>query len=108
MCCFLDKTGSTRQIWYYEVNPPYKLTKNKPLLYEHFQEFLALLPTRGIGENSWLVNVGDVTNYDLSAKNPAKRRQEARLSSAELLALIQADNERINGLVAEVAGVLQQ
>lgn len=27
---FFDRRGSTSEIFYYEVNPPYKLTKNKP------------------------------------------------------------------------------
>ena len=39
---FFDRKGSTTEIFYYEVNPPYKLTKNKPLLYEHFKEFLEI------------------------------------------------------------------
>ena len=65
---FPEKTGRTQSIWYYEVNPPYKLTKNKPIKFEHFQEFLDLLPGKTNSENSWTVPVGAISNYDLSAK----------------------------------------
>src|SRR5690625_7827099 len=27
---FFDRKGATSEIWYYEVNPPYNLTKNRP------------------------------------------------------------------------------
>ncbi len=104
---FLEKTGSTRKIWYYEVNPPAKLTKNKPILYEHFQEFLDLLPKKIASENSWTVNISDVQNYDLSAKNPNKAKQAALKSSVELMKEIQEDNERITDLLGEVAKVLK-
>ena len=39
MLYFFDRVGSTNDIYYYEVNPPYKLTKNKPINNEHFAEF---------------------------------------------------------------------
>jgi type I restriction enzyme M protein len=104
---FLEKTGRTQSIWYYEVNPPYKLTKNKPIKYEHFQEFLDLLPGKTDSANSWTVPVGAINNYDLSAKNPVKQQQEVRLGSEELLGLIRADNLRINELLGEVEGVIK-
>ena len=39
---YFDRKGATSDIWYYELVPPYKLTKNKPIQYEHFKEFLEL------------------------------------------------------------------
>ena len=65
------------------------------------------MPTKGDSDNSWTVKVSDIANYDLSAKNPAKQKQEARMGSAELFALIRKDNEKINGLVEEVEGVMR-
>ncbi len=104
---FLEKTGRTQSIWFYEVNPSFKLTKNKPIQFEHFREFLDLLPTKTAGENSWTVAVSEIQNFDLSAKNPAKQKQAARQSSVDLFTLIRADNERINLLLEEVEGVLR-
>lgn len=71
-------------------------------MHEHFREFLDLFPSKSAGENSWTVNVGDIQNFDLSAKNPNRAKQEASKSSAELLAEIRADNARINTLLEEL------
>lgn len=32
--------GQDSSVYYYELIPPYKLIKNKPLEYAHFKEFL--------------------------------------------------------------------
>jgi type I restriction enzyme M protein len=39
---YFDRKGSTTKIWYYDVTPPFKLTKNKPIAYEHLEEFIEL------------------------------------------------------------------
>lgn len=44
------------KVYYYELIPPFKLTKNKPLEYAHFKEFLKCYKERKITANSWLVN----------------------------------------------------
>ena len=104
---FLEKTGSTQQIWYYKLNPPYKLTKNKPIQYDHFKEFLALLPTKAGNENAWTVKATDIQHFDISAKNPIKQNQVALKSTLELKDLIRAKTDRINDLVNEVFAVLE-
>lgn len=73
---FFDRNGSTSEIYYYEVNPPYKLTKKKPIEYSHFKEFLDCWEERKITKNSWIVNVNDLIDYNLSAKNPNKSEIE--------------------------------
>ena len=57
---FFDRNGSTSEIYYYEVNPATKLTKNKPIQNEHFADFLACVQTRKITANSWIVNINDI------------------------------------------------
>ena len=104
---FLEKTGSTQKIWYYELNPPYKLTKNKPIQYDHFKEFLALLPTKASNENAWTVKATDIQNFDISAKNPTKQNQVALKSTIELKELIRTKTDRISDLVNEVFAVLE-
>ncbi|MBN8684409.1 MAG: N-6 DNA methylase [Chitinophagales bacterium] len=103
---FLEKTGSTRQIWYYEVNPPYKLTKNKPIQYEHFEEFLRLLPEKAASDNSWTLSINQIENYDLSAKNPNKTSKEVLPTPAELLSAIEADDQKIQAALADLREVL--
>ena len=86
--------------------PSYKLTKNKPIQYEHFKEFLALLPTKASNENAWTIKATDIQNFDISAKNPTKQNQVALRSTFELKDLIKTKTERINDLVNEVFAVL--
>ena len=57
---FFDRVGSTNDIYYYEVNPAFKLTKNKPINIDHFAEFLDSWESRKITPNSWIVNENDI------------------------------------------------
>lgn len=103
---FFDRTGSTSDIYYYEVNPPYKLTKNKPITYEHFQEFLEGWKERKITENSWIVNVNDIKDFDISAKNPNKLETIEHKSPIELVENIKVNNQEINDLMDEIEVIL--
>jgi type I restriction enzyme M protein len=103
---FFDRAGSTSEIFYYEVNPPYKLTKNKPIQYEHFQEFLDVWEKREITENSWIVNVNEIKEFDISAKNPNKNEVIEHKSPIELVENIKANNKEINDLMGEIEALL--
>lgn len=103
---FFDRAGTTNDIWYYEVNPPYKLTKNKPISYEHFAEFLELRKSHGISENSWIVNVNDIKEYDISAKNPNRNEAVDHKSPLELVEKIKENNSEIATLLDEIEGIL--
>jgi type I restriction enzyme M protein len=37
---FFDKVGSTRDIWYYEIDLGRTLTKNKPIKYEELSDIV--------------------------------------------------------------------
>ena len=43
---FFDREGSTKDIWFYEINLDRKLTKNKPLLYSEIEHIPELLKKR--------------------------------------------------------------
>lgn len=103
---FFDRKGSTSDIFYYEVNPPYKLTKNKPIAYEHFQEFLESWQERKITENSWVVNVNDIKDFDISAKNPNRIETIEHKSPIELVENIKVNNQEINDLMGEIEAIL--
>ena len=107
---FFSRRGRTQSIWYYEVNPSYKLTKNKPIASEHFSEFLDLyhhLEKRGKDcANEWTVMATDLKAYDLSAKNPHKVVDEDHLPPKELLHLIRSNEKQVNGLMNEVEELL--
>jgi type I restriction enzyme M protein len=104
---FFDRNGSTAEIYYYEVNPAAKLTKNKPIQNEHFEEFLTCWQERKITANSWLVNVNDIKDYDISAKNPNKAEAVAHVSPLELVATIKQNNAQIDELMTEIEAILQ-
>jgi type I restriction enzyme M protein len=101
-----DRTGSTSVIWYYEVRPPYKLTKNKPITSEHFQEFTEFFRKRATTPNSWTVKVSDIKDYDLSAKNPNKQKDIEHLPPAEILAKLKANDAEISDLLDEIEQIL--
>lgn len=103
---FFDRNGSTSDIFYYEVNPPYKLTKNKPIAYEHFAEFLEIWQSRKLTENSWIVHVNDIKDYDISAKNPNRVETIEHKSPIELVENIKDNNREINDLMDEIEAIL--
>ena len=103
---FFDRSGATSDIYYYEVNPPYKLTKNKPILFEHFKDFLDCWRERKLTDNSWVVTISDVKEYDISAKNPNKRETIEHKSPIELVKTIKGNNKEINTLMDEIETVL--
>ncbi|NQY10288.1 MAG: N-6 DNA methylase [Flavobacteriales bacterium] len=75
---FFDRTGSTSRIWYYDVTPPYKLTKNKPIQYEHLEEFIRLFKNPEMRNNTsvktekegydWTININEIEETDISAR----------------------------------------
>jgi type I restriction enzyme M protein len=103
-----DRTGSTSEIWYYEVNPPYKLTKNKPITAEHLKEFTELFKKRSVTPNSWTVKVTDIKDYDLSAKNPNKQQDIEHLPPAEILAKLKANDAEISDLLDEIEKIMAE
>ena len=103
---FFDRKGSTNDIYYYEVNPPFKLTKNKPINIDHFAEFLDSWETRKITDNSWIVNVNDIKDFDISAKNPKKNDAIEHKSPIELVENIKLNNAEINDLMDEIETIL--
>ncbi len=103
---FFERTGSTSDIWYYEVNPPQKLTKNKPITWEHMQDFVDLYNARPSTINSWVVNVADIKEYDLSAKNPNKQQAVEHLSPSVILDKLKRNDQSINGLLIEIEDIL--
>ena len=57
---------------------------------------------------SWIVKVSDIRDYDLSAKNPNKAKEEALASPDEILGNIEQRNGLINGLMSELRGILSK
>lgn len=115
---FFDRKGATSEIWYYEVNPPYNLTKNKPILYEHLEEFVELYKNpekrnstnKKVSEdcNDWTVKVSDIIDYDISAKNPNKVVDVVHQSPLKLIAQLKANEEKINQHLEKIEELINE
>ena len=107
---FFDRKGGTTGIWYYEVTPPYKLTKNKPIQYDHLKEFISGFEKREQTENSWTITIDEVikSNYDISAKNPANIKEIIHQEPSEILAEIKSNDKTINSLLRNIDNLIQK
>ncbi len=106
---FFERKGATSDIWYYEVEPPYKLTKNKPLINEHMEEFVRLYKNpneRNHGSQDWTIGVSEIKDTDLSAKNPSKQVEVEHKSPKELLGMIKKNDDQIEKILTEIEGLL--
>lgn len=92
---FFEKTKPTEKIWYYEINLDRKLTKNKPINFEDLQDMIKNFWEKKISENSWIINILDIKNYDLSAKNPNSIKDIIHISRQQILKNINEINENI-------------
>ena len=104
---FFDRVGSTRDIWYYEVNLGRTLTKNKPITYDDIKDIANLQKTRATSQNSWIVRVEDIRDSDLSAKNPNKAKEEPLKSPSEIFDDIERRNDETMKLMAELKNILK-
>lgn len=104
---FFERVGSTKDIRFYEVNLERKLTKNKPVTFEDMGDFLKCFKDKKITENSWTVNVNDIKEFDLSAKNPNKIKEQIHRDPKDILADIEKGNEKIEGIVKEIKKILK-
>ena len=106
---FFDRAGGTQDIWYYECDPWYKLTKNKPIQYEHLRELVELATERRTGGHSWIMPISEIIarGYDLSAKNPNKNTDIAHLPPREILANIRANDTKITGHMEAIESILE-
>lgn len=105
---YFDRTGATEDIWFYELVPPYKLTKNKPIQYGHFKEFLDLKDKRVETDNSWLVKVEDIKDGDISAKNPNAKQEEELLPPKEIIQTIRTNDKELGELINNIESLLNE
>ncbi len=104
---FFERVGSTKDIRFYEVNLERKLTKNKPITFEDMGDFLKCFKDKKITENSRKVNVNDIKDYDLSAKNPNKIKETIHRDPKDILEDIEKGNEKIEWIVKEIKKILK-
>jgi type I restriction enzyme M protein len=107
---FFEKTGRTREIWYYEIAPPEgrkKYSKTLPMRFEEFAECQSWWggqsrEGRAGNERAWRVPIGEIDangRFDLDRKNPNTVDELAHRPPEELLSqLIDHENEIMRAL----------
>jgi len=115
---FFDRTGPTREIWYYQVPPPEgrrKYTKTMPMKFEDFADCLKWWNNRRQGKNAWKVKPSDVLKFDkkgellssnLDIKNPRGDEEIEHLPPEQLVKRIRERESEIATLMAEVETLL--
>ena len=108
---FFDRSGPTREVWYYEQPLPEgqkNYTKTQPLQFEEFAACLAWWPNREENERAWKVPAEELlaSGGTLDRKNPHGREDITHLPPEELAASILQKEQRIAEIVATIRGLL--
>lgn len=108
---FFDRSGPTREVWYYELPPPEgrkQYTKTQPLTYEEFADCLTWWKNRQEGERAWRVPAEHIAEngYNLDLKNPHARQEVEQMSPEELVEDIIRKEQRIAEIMVEVKSLL--
>jgi type I restriction enzyme M protein len=117
---FFDRSGPTKEIWYYEQSLPEgrnAYTKTKPVQFEEFGDCLAWWNSRVENRHAWKISVGDVLKYDvngslisanLDIRNPINKQRLEHLPPEQLVEDILKKEQRIAEIVAEIKVALQR
>ncbi len=107
---FFDRTGPTKEIWYYELIPPpgVKYTKASPIKDEHLADAYEKWKERAISENSWIEPIEEIIkrDYDLTAKNPNRKEEYEHRPPEELVASILEKEQKIAAILKEIEALL--
>lgn len=100
---FFTKGSRTERVWYYDLSDV-KVGKKSPLTLDRFEQFFALLPTRGDSERSWSVARAaiEANKFDLKAVNPNGKIEVDTRTPAEILAAIEARHAEVTSALANL------
>jgi type I restriction enzyme M protein len=116
---FFDRSGPTKEIWYYEHPLPEgrkQYTKTQPLVFQEFEPCLKWWNDREKNGRAWKVSVRDVLKYDekgtlisanLDLKNPTAKRELEHLPPEQLADQIYDEEQRIVEMAIEIKRLLQ-
>jgi type I restriction enzyme M protein len=113
---FFEKTGRTKEVWFYELPPPEGrkgYTKTRPLRFEEFADCTAWWggasrKGRKESERAWRVPIADIetNDYNLDLRNPHGPDDLAHRPPAELLTELMETEEEIMRVLCEIEGEL--
>lgn len=110
---FFDRSGPTREVWYYEQPMPEgrkQYTKTNPLRFEDFADCLDWWGHREENERAWRVSAQTLlaNGCNLDQKNPRAKQDIEHLPPEELAESILRKEQHIAEIVADIKRVLAE
>ena len=117
---FFDRSGPTKEIWYYEHPLPdgrKNYTKTQPIQFEEFAECITWWGKREENDRAWKVPVGEILKYNgegrlasvnLDINNPKGKEDIAHLPPEQLVASILVKEHRIVEIVGRIKAILEK
>jgi type I restriction enzyme M protein len=110
---FFDRSGPTRDVWYYEQPLPHGrkgYSKTQPIQFEEFAECLAWWGERTENERAWRVSAADIlaNGCNLDIKNPCAAQDLEHLPPEQLADDILRKEQRIAEIMDEIKAVLAE
>jgi type I restriction enzyme M protein len=111
---FFEHGLPTKEIWYYELQPPAerkKYSKTRPIQNEEFDELRKWWNKRKENENAWkakakdiirLTDSGQVIAVNLDIKNPNRKSDIEHRSAEELIKSIKEKEEKVLSLISDI------
>ena len=115
---FFDRSGPTREVWYYEHTLPEgrkNYTKTQPIQFEEFADCLKWWTDRRENERAWKVSAKDLLEYNsdgtlkavnLDRKNPNAATDFEHLPPEQLADDILKKEQRIAKIMIEIKRAL--
>ena len=110
---FFDRSGPTREVWYYEQPLPEgrkNYTKTAPIQFEEFAPLVAWWIKRAENERAWRVPAAELlaAGCNLDRKNPRAKEDNPHLPPGQLAASILKKEERIAEIVQGIQKLLRK
>jgi type I restriction enzyme M protein len=110
---FFDRSGPTKQVWYYEHPLPEgrkNYTKTQPLQFEEFKPCILWWSKRKENDRAWKVPAKELlaNNWNLDRKNPRGKPDFEHLPPEQLADDILKKEQRIAELMIEIKALLAE
>lgn len=110
---FFDRSGSTKQVWFYEQPLPEgrrQYTKSQPVQFEEFADCLKWWRKRKESERAWKVSAKEIldNNCNLDIKNPNAKADFEHLPPVQLADDILKKELRIAEIMQEIKNLLER
>jgi type I restriction enzyme M protein len=110
---FFDRSGPTKEIWYYEHPLPEgrkNYTKTAPIQFEEFAPCITWWKNRKENDRAWKVPAADIlaSGCDLDSKNPRAKKDIAHLPPEQLAESIKQKEQRIVEIMDNIKAVLEK